>query len=233
MPSAVRAEWDRRPRRSRNELSARSWRASPHSRSISVASDHPHVRQCRAARHGRFRAGHLQALRPRSRDIDCVRDARALASVTMETDPTLSILIVESDVLVRHRLAEYLRECGYQVLEALSAEHRSHTLCPWRLRRGVALRPARIPRRYTDRATGSDRDFCNGLFDRGPLCRGAYPLAPRSARPKQQQRMEVEPPAIRRAAPHSGFVSVTISSRLQRGVSPLDPEVIPCCPRPG
>jgi DNA-binding response OmpR family regulator len=28
------------------------------------------------------------------------------------------ILIVESDILIRHPLAEYLRECGYRVLEA-------------------------------------------------------------------------------------------------------------------
>ncbi len=33
-----------------------------------------------------------------------------------ETPPR--ILIVEADVLVRHPLAEYLRECGYSVLEA-------------------------------------------------------------------------------------------------------------------
>jgi DNA-binding response OmpR family regulator len=32
---------------------------------------------------------------------------------------TGGILIVEADVLVRHPLAEYLRECGYQVSEAL------------------------------------------------------------------------------------------------------------------
>lgn len=29
-----------------------------------------------------------------------------------------TVLIVEQDVLVRHPLAEYLRECGYHVVEA-------------------------------------------------------------------------------------------------------------------
>lgn len=29
-----------------------------------------------------------------------------------------NILIVESDILIRHPLAEYLRECGYKVFEA-------------------------------------------------------------------------------------------------------------------
>jgi CheY-like chemotaxis protein len=32
-----------------------------------------------------------------------------------------AILLVDSDILVRHPLAEYLRECGYHVLEAGSA----------------------------------------------------------------------------------------------------------------
>jgi DNA-binding response OmpR family regulator len=35
---------------------------------------------------------------------------------------TGGILIVEADVLIRHPLAEYLRECGYQVAEALDLE---------------------------------------------------------------------------------------------------------------
>jgi DNA-binding response OmpR family regulator len=35
---------------------------------------------------------------------------------------TGGILIVEADLLVRHPLAEYLRECGYQVTEALDLE---------------------------------------------------------------------------------------------------------------
>jgi DNA-binding response OmpR family regulator len=36
------------------------------------------------------------------------------------TQPRL--LIVETDILVRHPLAEYLRECGYLVLEATDAD---------------------------------------------------------------------------------------------------------------
>ena len=35
------------------------------------------------------------------------------------TQPCL--LIVEADILIRHPLAEYLRECGYRVLEATDA----------------------------------------------------------------------------------------------------------------
>ncbi|HTZ71434.1 MAG TPA: response regulator [Acetobacteraceae bacterium] len=31
------------------------------------------------------------------------------------------VLIVEPDIIIRHGLAEYLRECGYRVLEALDA----------------------------------------------------------------------------------------------------------------
>jgi DNA-binding NtrC family response regulator len=33
-----------------------------------------------------------------------------------------SVLIVEADIAVRHPLAEYLRECGYRVLEARNGE---------------------------------------------------------------------------------------------------------------
>jgi DNA-binding NtrC family response regulator len=33
-----------------------------------------------------------------------------------------TLVIVEPDILVRHPLAEYLRECGYEVLEALNIE---------------------------------------------------------------------------------------------------------------
>ncbi|MDE1152523.1 MAG: response regulator [Micavibrio sp.] len=33
-----------------------------------------------------------------------------------------TILVVEPDILVRHPLAQYLRECGYKVLEALDTD---------------------------------------------------------------------------------------------------------------
>ncbi|HVJ52327.1 MAG TPA: response regulator [Aliidongia sp.] len=39
----------------------------------------------------------------------------------MNTTNKPAILIVDSDILVRHPLAEYLRECGYHVLEASTA----------------------------------------------------------------------------------------------------------------
>lgn len=32
------------------------------------------------------------------------------------------ILIVEADILIRHPLSEYLRECGYKVVEAANAD---------------------------------------------------------------------------------------------------------------
>lgn len=36
--------------------------------------------------------------------------------------PAPAVLLVESDILVRHVLAEYLRSCGYDVLEAATGE---------------------------------------------------------------------------------------------------------------
>ena len=32
------------------------------------------------------------------------------------------VLLVEADILIRHPLSQYLRECGYAVVEAVSAE---------------------------------------------------------------------------------------------------------------
>lgn len=33
-----------------------------------------------------------------------------------------SLLVVETDIAIRHPLAEYLRECGYKVVEAVSTD---------------------------------------------------------------------------------------------------------------
>lgn len=49
------------------------------------------------------------------------------------------ILIVEPDVLVRHPLAEYLRECGYQVFEAFNAEEARHLLSNSRIAINIVL----------------------------------------------------------------------------------------------
>ncbi|MBV1690308.1 response regulator [Novosphingobium sp. G106] len=37
-------------------------------------------------------------------------------------DRGASVLIVDSDILVRHALADYLRHCGYRVVEAASSD---------------------------------------------------------------------------------------------------------------
>jgi CheY-like chemotaxis protein len=47
--------------------------------------------------------------------------------MTEPTDESQTILIVDADVLVRHPLSEYLRECGYSVVEALDS-HEAQTL---------------------------------------------------------------------------------------------------------
>lgn len=50
-----------------------------------------------------------------------------------------AILIVDSDVLVRHPLAEYLRDCGFQVLEASAAAEARQMLGKRGLRIDVVL----------------------------------------------------------------------------------------------
>lgn len=45
------------------------------------------------------------------------------APVTDAADrPRTTIMVVDPDVVVRAAIAEYLRDCGYQVMETLSAE---------------------------------------------------------------------------------------------------------------
>ena len=43
-------------------------------------------------------------------------------SETRRSAVTETVLFVDSDILVRTAVAEYLRECGYHVIEALNAE---------------------------------------------------------------------------------------------------------------
>jgi DNA-binding response OmpR family regulator len=52
------------------------------------------------------------------------------------------ILIVESDVLIRHPLAEYLRDCGFRVLEASSTTEARQVLAEGSLRADVVLADA-------------------------------------------------------------------------------------------
>jgi CheY-like chemotaxis protein len=39
-----------------------------------------------------------------------------------EDDAVETVLVVEHEVMVRHAISEYLRHCGYRVIEATSAE---------------------------------------------------------------------------------------------------------------
>ena len=49
------------------------------------------------------------------------------------------VVIIEPDVLVRHPLAEYLRECGYQVIEALNAAEAQKLIIDGRLSIDVVM----------------------------------------------------------------------------------------------
>jgi DNA-binding NtrC family response regulator len=42
--------------------------------------------------------------------------------VTKLPEPQETILVVEDDVLIRMPIAQYLRDCGYKVIEAVSAD---------------------------------------------------------------------------------------------------------------
>jgi DNA-binding response OmpR family regulator len=46
----------------------------------------------------------------------------------MTTDQTETILVLEEDILVRNPLAEYLRGCGYRIIEVSSAEQARQVL---------------------------------------------------------------------------------------------------------
>jgi CheY-like chemotaxis protein len=52
---------------------------------------------------------------------------------------TATVLVVEQDVLVRHPLAEYLRECGYRVVEATTHDEARECLAGGKQDVDVAL----------------------------------------------------------------------------------------------
>jgi DNA-binding response OmpR family regulator len=56
-----------------------------------------------------------------------------------------TVLVVEKDILVRQPLAQYLRDCGYRVLEAADGTEARETLSRGRHRIDVALIGAKVP----------------------------------------------------------------------------------------
>ena len=55
------------------------------------------------------------------------------------------ILVVDGDVLVRHAIADYLRHCGYVVIEAASTDEAAVVLCEGRLTIDAVLCDADAP----------------------------------------------------------------------------------------
>jgi DNA-binding response OmpR family regulator len=51
--------------------------------------------------------------------------------------PTPCVLIVDADILVRHPLAEYLRECGYRVVQARNTDEARALFTRSRRRRAI------------------------------------------------------------------------------------------------
>jgi DNA-binding response OmpR family regulator len=51
--------------------------------------------------------------------------------------PTPCVLIVDADILVRHPLAEYLRECGYRVVQASNTDEARALFTRSRRRRAI------------------------------------------------------------------------------------------------
>jgi CheY-like chemotaxis protein len=45
-----------------------------------------------------------------------------MSAITATTEPEASVLIVDGDVVSRHAIADYLRHCGYAVVEAANTD---------------------------------------------------------------------------------------------------------------
>lgn len=61
----------------------------------------------------------------------------SISSATTSSPPT--ILLVESDALIRSPLAEYLRQCGYRVVEAVTASEARELLATDRVAVGLVF----------------------------------------------------------------------------------------------
>ncbi len=65
-------------------------------------------------------------------------------SETNSNEPP-GILVVDADVLVRHVLAEYLRHCGYRIVEAASTDEAQSLLAAGEVSVDVVLADAQAP----------------------------------------------------------------------------------------
>jgi len=63
---------------------------------------------------------------------------------SVSTTPSI-VLLVEGDIVVRHPLAEYLRECGFKVIEAATGHEAMETLIAAELRIDVVLADMTTP----------------------------------------------------------------------------------------
>ncbi len=61
------------------------------------------------------------------------------------TAPAPIVLLVEADIIVRHALAEYLRECGFTVFEAIDGEEARTALSSREIKIDVVLADMTTP----------------------------------------------------------------------------------------
>jgi DNA-binding response OmpR family regulator len=66
----------------------------------------------------------------------------------MQSADTLTVVLVESDALVRMPLALYLRECGYRVIECASGDEALSVLDQREIRVDVVLIDAQLPGQF-------------------------------------------------------------------------------------
>src|SRR6266403_2713004 len=55
-------------------------------------------------------------------DVDCVVGADVSSGQNEAKPAQESVLVVEDEILIRYVICDYLRECGYKVIEASNAD---------------------------------------------------------------------------------------------------------------